>query len=69
MTHELVIRGGRLVDGSGGEPVTGALAIDSGTITAVGVGDARRMRELDEPVLIDGEVTNACTGTVLRHRG
>ena len=47
MTHELVIRGGHLVDGLGGGPVPGDLAIDAGTITSVGRVDAKGKRELD----------------------
>jgi N-acyl-D-aspartate/D-glutamate deacylase len=34
--HEIVIRGGQLVDGTGAEPRPGDLAIDAGLITAVG---------------------------------
>ena len=47
MTHDLVIRGGHLVDGLGGEPVSGDLAVDDGVITAVGGVDGRGRRELD----------------------
>ena len=47
MTHELIIRGGHLVDGLGGEPVAGDLAVDAGTITAVGKVDGKGKRELD----------------------
>jgi N-acyl-D-aspartate/D-glutamate deacylase len=34
--HDMVIRGGTIVDGTGGEPVTGDVAIDGGRITGVG---------------------------------
>ena len=34
--HDTVIRGGLVVDGSGGEPVLADIAIDGDTITAVG---------------------------------
>ena len=47
MTHELVIRGGHLVDGLGREPVPGDLAVDAGTITAVGIVDGKGRRELN----------------------
>ena len=47
MAHELVIRSGTLVDGLGGEGLPGDLAVDDGTITAVGEIDARGKRELD----------------------
>ena len=36
MTHDVVIRRGQLVDGTGAEPVAGDLAIDGGLISAVG---------------------------------
>ena len=35
--HDLVIRGGTIVDGSGGKPFVGDVAIDGGLISAVGV--------------------------------
>ena len=47
MAHDLVIRGGMLVDGVGGEPTPGDLAIDGDKITAVGAVDAPGTRELD----------------------
>ena len=47
MPHDLVIRGGSIVDGLGGEPVIGAVAIDDGRITAVGDVDGRGKREID----------------------
>ncbi len=47
MTHEIVIRGGRIVDGTGAEPVQGDLAIDDGLITAVGEVDGRGRQEID----------------------
>lgn len=37
--HDLVIRGGTVVDGSGGEPRTGDVAIDADRVTAVGAVD------------------------------
>ncbi len=47
MTHDLVIRGGTVVDGSGAPPARADVAIDGGTVTAVGeVEDAGR-EELD----------------------
>jgi N-acyl-D-aspartate/D-glutamate deacylase len=38
LVHELVVRGGTVVDGSGGMPVVADVAIDDGRITAVGPG-------------------------------
>ena len=47
MEHELVIRGGRVVDGSGTEARSADVAIDNGVITAVGTVDGTGARELD----------------------
>jgi N-acyl-D-amino-acid deacylase len=45
--HDLVIRGGTIVDGSGGDPVDADLAIDGDTIVAVGSVGARGRAEID----------------------
>ena len=37
--HDLVIRGGTVVDGSGSEPFKADVAIDGGLITKVGIVD------------------------------
>ena len=47
MAHDIVIRGGNIVDGTGADPVPGDLAIDSGLITAVGDVDSRGRQEID----------------------
>ena len=47
MAHDIVIRGGQLVDGTGSKPVPGDLAIDAGVITAVGEVDGRGDQEID----------------------
>ena len=47
MPHDLVIRSGRVVDGSGAEARTADIAIDDGVITAVGKVDGRGRREVD----------------------
>ena len=47
MAHDIVIRGGQLVDGTGREPFAGDLAIDQGRITALGQVDGRGEQELD----------------------
>ena len=41
MAHDLVIRNGSVVDGTGAEPVTADVAIDGDRITAVGDVDGR----------------------------
>ena len=45
--HDLVIRGGTIVDGSGGAPFTGDIAIDGTTITQVGKVDGNGREEID----------------------
>lgn len=47
MAHDLVIRNGNLIDGTGAEPVRCDLAIDGDTITAVGLVSATGRREVD----------------------
>jgi N-acyl-D-amino-acid deacylase len=45
--HDLVIRGGTVVDGSGGKPFIGDVAIDGGLISAVGVSLPKGHTEID----------------------
>src|SRR5215218_6583476 len=45
--HDLVIRSGRVVDGSGEPARTADVAVDAGVITAVGKVDGRGRREVD----------------------
>lgn len=47
MRHDLVIRNGQLIDGTGAPSVHGDLAIDGDTITAVGDVDGQGVREID----------------------
>jgi N-acyl-D-aspartate/D-glutamate deacylase len=47
MAHDLVIRSGRVVDGSGAPPRTADVAVDGGVITDVGQVDDRGRREVD----------------------
>ena len=47
MAHDIVIRGGELVDGTGADPRPGDLAIDDGLITAVGKVDGKGKQEID----------------------
>ena len=52
MAHDLVIRGGRVADGLGGEPVTADVAVDGGTITEVGTVGGHGDREVDAAGLL-----------------
>ncbi len=45
--HDLVIRGGTIVDGSGGKPYQGDVVIDGGLITAVGNLTVQGREEID----------------------
>jgi N-acyl-D-amino-acid deacylase len=45
--HDLIIRGGTIVDGTGGEPFVGDIAIDGDRITAVGKVEGAARREID----------------------
>lgn len=47
MIHDLVVRGGTVVDGTGGAPVAADVAIDGGTISAVGRVDDTGAHEID----------------------
>jgi len=47
MAHDLVIRGGQVADGLGGEPVAADVAVDGATIGAVGVVPGRGSEEID----------------------
>ncbi|MDA0791587.1 MAG: amidohydrolase family protein [Proteobacteria bacterium] len=47
MPHDLVIRGGQIVDGTGAEPFIGDLAIDNNVITVVGKVTDKGAREID----------------------
>lgn len=50
--HDLVIRGGTIVDGTGAERFRGDIAVDGGTITEVGKVSEQGRREIDATDLI-----------------
>ena len=45
--HDLVIRGGTVVDGNGGRPFLADVAVDGGVVTAIGRDAGRGRREVD----------------------
>ena len=47
MAHDIVIRGGKIVDGTGAEPIPGDIAIDDGLITAVGKITGKGKQEIN----------------------
>ena len=50
--HDVVIRGGTLVDGTGRPPFAGDVAVDAGVITAIGQALPRGRREIDATGLL-----------------
>jgi N-acyl-D-aspartate/D-glutamate deacylase len=50
--HDLVVRGGLVADGRGGEPVTADVAVDDGSITTVGAVHGRGAEEIDATGLL-----------------
>ncbi len=50
--HDLVIRGGTIIDGNGGARFTGDVAVDNGTITAVGAVPGKGKKEIDAKGLL-----------------
>ena len=52
MAHDLVIRGGSVADGRGGEPVAADVAVEGATITAVGKVAGRGREEIDADGLL-----------------
>ena len=56
--HELVIRGGKVVDGTGAEPFSADVAVSDGRITEVGSvsGTARETLDADGLVVTPGFV-------------
>ena len=52
MTYDLVIRNGTIVDGLGGEPYVGDVAVSDGVIAAVGTVDGDAAREIDATGLL-----------------
>ncbi|MEO0440899.1 MAG: amidohydrolase family protein, partial [Pseudomonadota bacterium] len=45
--HDLIIRGGTIVDGTGGKPFVGDVAIDGDRVTMVGTVNAEAREEID----------------------
>ncbi|MGA0602460.1 N-acyl-D-amino-acid deacylase family protein [Caulobacter sp. KR2-114] len=50
--HDLIIRGGTIVDGTGGQPFQGDVAIDGDRISAIGQVSGQGRREIDATGLI-----------------
>ncbi len=52
MEHDIVIRGGNIVDGTGSEPVTGDVCVSDGIITQVGGKAGTGSKEIDADGLV-----------------
>jgi N-acyl-D-aspartate/D-glutamate deacylase len=52
MDYQLIIRNGTIVDGLGGEPYVGDVAVSDGVIAAIGVVDGDGAREIDATGLL-----------------
>ena len=52
MSYDLVVRNGTVVDGLGGEPYRGDVAVSGGVIVAVGIVDTPGAREIDATGLL-----------------
>ncbi|MDT5185982.1 MAG: N-acyl-D-amino-acid deacylase, partial [Mycobacterium sp.] len=52
MAYDLIIRNGTIVDGLGGEPYVGDVAVADGVIAAVGSVDGDGSREIDATGLL-----------------
>ena len=52
MSYDLIIRNGTIVDGLGGEPFVGDVAVSGAVITAVGAVDGEGAREIDATGLL-----------------
>ena len=67
--HDLVIRGGQVTDGLGGDPFPADVAVSGGTITAVGAVAGRGARSSTQPGCSSrqGSSTSTPTTTARRH--
>ncbi len=68
MTFELVIRGGTIVDGLGGDPFVGDVAVRDGVICEVGVVGSSGDREIDATGLLVTPASSTCTPTTTVRR-
>jgi N-acyl-D-aspartate/D-glutamate deacylase len=57
--HDIMIRGGTILDGTGGEAFTGDIAIDGGRLTAVGGKAGATKRQIEANGLHQPEVVHA----------
>ena len=58
MAHDLIIRGGTVVDGTGAPPRTADVVIDGDRIVEVGRSEGSARREIDADGLVDINLNN-----------
>ena len=63
MAYDLIIRDGSIVDGLGGQPFVGDVAVSDGVIAAVGTVDGDAAREIDATGLLVTPASSICTPT------
>jgi predicted amidohydrolase len=61
MTFDLIIRGGTVVDGLGGRPFIGDVAVADGVVAAVGIVDGDGAREIERRVCSSRPASSTCT--------
>ena len=62
-SHDLVVRNGTLVDGTGSAPIDGDIAIDNGKISAIGQVHGSGTEEIDADLeRVVGEITSGAMG-------
>ena len=66
--NDLVIRGGKIVDGTGKESFNGDVAVKDGQITEVGQVDGEAQREIDADGRSSRRASSTSTRTTTRRR-
>jgi N-acyl-D-aspartate/D-glutamate deacylase len=61
MVYDLIIRNGTIVDGLGGKPYVGDVAVVGGAIAALGSIDGDATREIDATACSSRPASSTCT--------
>ena len=68
MSYDLVIRNGTVVDGLGGDPYRGDVAVSGGVIAALGVVEGAGAREIDATGMLVTPASSTCIRTTTVRR-